>query len=99
MPNAGLPNQCVVSGLLAPSISVEGEMVAKRDLVIAGATVLTDSDAAPELKDIVIRDGKIAAIASSGEKYEQHGVVVDGRHRLVIPGLINAHYHSHDVLS
>ncbi len=74
-------------------------MVARRDLVIAGATVLTDSDAAPELKDIVIRDGKIAAIASSGEKYEQHGVVVDGRHRLVIPGLINAHYHSHDVLS
>ena len=30
---------------------------------------------------------------------EQHGVVVDGRHKLVIPGLINAHYHSHDVLS
>jgi 5-methylthioadenosine/S-adenosylhomocysteine deaminase len=74
-------------------------MVARRDLVIAGATVLTDPDAAPALKDIVVRDGKIAAIAAPGEKFEQHGVVVDGRHKLVISGLINAHYHSHDVLS
>jgi 5-methylthioadenosine/S-adenosylhomocysteine deaminase len=82
-----------------PSISVEGSMVARRDLVIVGGTVLTDPDAAPEPKDVVIREGKIAAVAARGEKFEQHGVVVDGRHKLVIPGLINAHYHSHDVLS
>jgi len=74
-------------------------MVARRDLVIVGGTVLTDPDAAPEPKDVVIREGKIAAVAARGEKFEQHGMVVDGRHKLVIPGLINAHYHSHDVLS
>src|SRR5580658_5390851 len=74
-------------------------MVARRDLVIASATVLTDPEAAPELKDIVIRDGKITAIAAPGQKSERHGTVVDGQRKLVIPGLINAHYHSHDVLS
>jgi len=61
--------------------------------------VLADSNAAPELKDIVVRDGKIAAILMPGEKAERRGAVIDGRRKLVIPGLINAHYHSHDVLS
>jgi cytosine/adenosine deaminase-related metal-dependent hydrolase len=74
-------------------------MVARRDLVVAGATVLTDPDAAPVLKDLFIRDGKIAAVAPPGEISDRPGPVVDGRDKLVIPGLINAHYHSHDVLS
>ena len=74
-------------------------MAAKRDLVIAGANVLTDPDTAPAFKDLFIKDGKIAAIAPPGELFEQGVEVVDGRHKLVIPGLINAHYHSHDVLS
>ena len=74
-------------------------MAAKRDLIVAGASVLTDPDAAPAFKDLFIKDGKIAAIASPDELFEQGAEVVDGRHKLVIPGLINAHYHSHDVLS
>ena len=74
-------------------------MAAKGDLVIAGASVLTDPDAAPAFKDLFIKDGKIAAITPPGELFEQGAEVVNGRHKLVIPGLINAHYHSHDVLS
>ena len=74
-------------------------MVAERELVIAGGAVLTDLDAAPEPRDIFIKDGKIAAITAPGEKLEPQTALVDGRHKLVIPGLINAHYHSHDVLS
>jgi 5-methylthioadenosine/S-adenosylhomocysteine deaminase len=74
-------------------------MAARRDLVIARASVLTDPDAAPAFKDLFIKDGKIAAIAPPGELFEQGVEVVNGRHKLVIPGLINAHYHSHDVLS
>ena len=73
--------------------------MANRELVVAGAMVLSDVDAAPELKDIYISGGKIASITSPGGDAGPRAVVVDGRRKLVIPGLINAHYHSHDVLS
>jgi 5-methylthioadenosine/S-adenosylhomocysteine deaminase len=74
-------------------------MITKRELVIAGAIVLSDFDAVPEPKDILIRDGKIVSIAQPAESIGRGAVVLDGRRKLVIPGLINAHYHSHDVLS
>jgi 5-methylthioadenosine/S-adenosylhomocysteine deaminase len=74
-------------------------MAAGRELIVAGATVLTDLDAAHERKDIVVSDGKIAAVTKSAETTNERAAVIDGRNKLVIPGLINAHYHSHDVLS
>ena len=51
--------------------------------------------AAPERKDILIRNGKIFALR---EKITPEGdlTVIDAAGRLVIPGLINAHLHSHD---
>jgi 5-methylthioadenosine/S-adenosylhomocysteine deaminase len=74
-------------------------MVAGRELIVAGATVLTDLDAAPERRDIFVSGGKIAAISTSANTASAGATVVDGRNKLAIPGLINAHYHSHDVLS
>ena len=80
-------------------VSLWGPMAAHRELVVAGATVLSDFAAAPQPKDIFIRDGRIVAIAAPAERIDRDAVIVDGRRKLAIPGLINAHYHSHDVLS
>jgi 5-methylthioadenosine/S-adenosylhomocysteine deaminase len=74
-------------------------MVAERKLVIAGAVVLTDPDAAPQRADILINGGRIAALTGPAATPDDSAAIVDGRGKLVIPGLINAHYHSHDVLA
>jgi 5-methylthioadenosine/S-adenosylhomocysteine deaminase len=74
-------------------------MASEREFVIAGATVLSDPDATPELKDIRIKEGKIAALSAPDMSGDHQLAIVDGRHKLAIPGLINAHYHSHDVLA
>src|SRR5271165_6629700 len=73
-------------------------MVAARKLVVARAKVLTDFAAVPELKDILIENGRIAAITSAQQEPQPDAKLLDGRGKLVIPGLVNAHYHSHDVL-
>ena len=51
-------------------------------------------------RDILILDDSIAAVGTGlDELARTHGAeVVDGRRWLALPGLVNAHYHSHDVL-
>jgi 5-methylthioadenosine/S-adenosylhomocysteine deaminase len=54
----------------------------------------------PPRADIAIAGDKIAGIAPSYRVGDAHGVdVIDARDHLVLPGFINAHYHSHDVLA
>jgi 5-methylthioadenosine/S-adenosylhomocysteine deaminase len=74
-------------------------MAREREFVITGAKVLSEPDAMPELKDIRIKDGKIAALSAPDMSSDHQLPIVNGRHKLAIPGLINAHYHSHDVLA
>ena len=70
-------------------------------IVRGGRAVLPDNDwHAPEAVDIAIAGPEIAAIAPSlaaaaGAPIEE----LDARGHLVLPGFINAHYHSHDVLA
>ncbi|MGH6771645.1 MAG: amidohydrolase family protein [Xanthobacteraceae bacterium] len=72
--------------------------MASNRLLIQGAQVYDhDGDVhKPRSADILIEDGEIVAVGaglpSAGSE------IIDGRNRLVIPGLINAHYHSHDTL-
>lgn len=47
-----------------------------------------------ETVDVQIRDGRIAAIAP---RLEVIGTVVDGRHKLLLPGFVNAHTHSSEM--
>ena len=50
----------------------------------------------PPVADILVENGTVAAVGpnlSAGDATE-----VDARNRLIVPGLINAHYHSHDTL-
>jgi 5-methylthioadenosine/S-adenosylhomocysteine deaminase len=51
----------------------------------------------PSIADIVIEGNKIAAVGA-GLTPEGPHATIDARGHLVLPGLINAHYHSHDVL-
>ncbi len=50
-------------------------------------------DADPFVGDILVQDGAIAAVAPSVEPPPQTRII-DARHRLVTPGLVNAHMHS-----
>jgi cytosine/adenosine deaminase-related metal-dependent hydrolase len=50
----------------------------------------------PQVADILIQDGNIAAV---GPQLSADGAdIIDATRKLVLPGLINAHYHSHDTL-
>jgi guanine deaminase len=53
--------------------------------------------------DILIRDGRIARCIdhddSRNEPPDNIETIIDGHQKLVIPGLVNAHYHSHDVMA
>src|SRR5215471_14561820 len=51
----------------------------------------------PRAADILIDGGDIVAVGPDLAVDGPHQVV-DATRRLVVPGLINAHYHSHDVL-
>lgn len=56
----------------------------------------------PRTADILIKGGLIdrvePGLAERLRGAEEPGTVIDARDRLVIPGFVNAHYHSHDVL-
>ena len=73
-------------------------------LIITGGSVYDhdgDTDQPPQA-DILVRDGRIAEVAQgladrlarAGERVES----IDAAGMLVLPGFVNAHYHSHDVL-
>lgn len=47
------------------------------------------------LKDIFIREGRIEAIITAGERRPE-GTIVEAAGCLVTPGLINSHHHSHE---
>src|SRR5262249_49735121 len=51
----------------------------------------------PAVADILIEDDKILSVGANLASDDVHEVI-DASGRLVVPGLINAHYHSHDVL-
>ena len=70
----------------------------QKKIVVRGGQVYDhDGDVhKPQIADILIEDGEIVAV---GPDLEADGAeIVDARDRLVVPGLINAHYHSHDTL-
>jgi cytosine/adenosine deaminase-related metal-dependent hydrolase len=67
--------------------------------VLAGARVYRhggDTDM-PAVADVLVREGKIAAIGPglTGEEHE----TIDLTGHLLVPGFVNGHYHSHDVLA
>jgi cytosine/adenosine deaminase-related metal-dependent hydrolase len=51
----------------------------------------------PAVADILIAGGDIVAVGPDLRPDEAHDVI-DASDKLIVPGLINAHYHSHDTL-
>src|SRR5215468_2008343 len=73
-------------------------MTSKRTLIRGGQVYNHDGDVhKPAVADILIEDDKIASVGAKLTSDAVHEVI-DASGRLVVPGLINAHYHSHDVL-
>ena len=73
-------------------------MTSKRTLIRGGQVYDHEGDVhKPALADILIEDDKIHSVGTDLAPEGAHEVI-DASGRLVVPGLINAHYHSHDVL-
>ena len=69
--------------------------MAKRSLVIRGGLLLDSGDAEARPADLLVRDGRIADIVAPGSDVPADCEVVDAADRLLVPGLVNAHTHSH----
>ena len=66
------------------------------DLVLVSARIWTGDPARPEAQALAIKHGRIVAIGSDADVARWKGpktVVVDGRGRRVVPGMIDCHTH------
>jgi 5-methylthioadenosine/S-adenosylhomocysteine deaminase len=66
--------------------------------VIRGGSVLQASGGAPP-RDILIEDGRIVAIDNPGFAVSENAEPIRADDRLLIPGLVNSHTHSHGALN
>ena len=81
--------------------------MAPKHLVIRGGLVLNPEAGQdiPEAQDILVVGDRIAEIVTAGAAFatpEDPSVkteTLDARERLIVPGFVNAHYHSYDVLA
>ena len=76
----------------------------ERTLLIRGARIYDhDSDIDdPPIRDILIVGSRIASVTAPGEDMEAKAVAtetIEASGKLIIPGFVNAHYHSYDVLA
>ena len=66
-------------------------------LVLAGGRLVDDPCGAESLSDILVENGRIAAVAPAGTIQAPAADRIDLRGGIVIPGLCNAHAHSHEL--
>jgi 5-methylthioadenosine/S-adenosylhomocysteine deaminase len=76
--------------------------VEKDILIVTGGYVLTcDSSNRGGRFDVLIRDGRIAGIAPDSAAFKAQNPsarVLDARGKLIVPGFVNAHFHSESLL-
>jgi cytosine/adenosine deaminase-related metal-dependent hydrolase len=70
-----------------------------RSHLIRGARLLDVATGAAPHRDLLVVDGTIADIAEPGAISAEQVQVFDATDRMVIPGLVNAHSHSHGSLA
>src|SRR4051812_39630031 len=75
-------------------------MAEPHDLLIANARVLHAGEDRIEACDILIKDGRIAALSPPATASREHAhEAIDAASGLVMPGLVNAHTHSPENLA
>lgn len=75
-------------------------MIKSTLLIRNGLVMLDDSDQhVPTRADILVEDGVIGAIGEDAVARAGSAQVLDATDKLISPGFINAHYHSHDTLA
>jgi cytosine/adenosine deaminase-related metal-dependent hydrolase len=69
-------------------------------LLVRGARVLDPlaPEPRPAVRDIAIEGDRITAVEPSGRIQAAGASIIDANDMLAIPGLVSAHYHSHDTL-
>lgn len=73
----------------------------ERPLLITNGLVVqgTEVDHRPVSADILVRDGTIVAIGANLAMDAPDAETLDATDRIVVPGFINTHYHSHDIFA
>jgi imidazolonepropionase-like amidohydrolase len=82
----------VLAALLVSAVTVCGAEPTGSTIVIRNATILTVSHGTMEQGDILIQDGKIAALGTS-VKAPADALVIDATGEFVMPGIIDCHSH------
>lgn len=67
--------------------------------VLRGGLIFDARRDRPECKDLLIEGGRIVAILEPGTPAGEQARTLDATNRLIIPGLVNGHTHSHFFLS
>ncbi|WP_213771772.1 amidohydrolase family protein [Bradyrhizobium sp. dw_78] len=70
-------------------------MKANEAVLLSGGLVLDPRSGKAERQDLLIEDGKIARIGASGTFAAIAAARHDASDRLIVPGFVNAHTHSH----
>lgn len=82
---------------------IEWRCVMTQPIVIRGARImLSDADPhQPPRRDVYVTDGRIARIVPPGEPVPlpPDAIVIEAADKMIVPGFVNAHYHSYDVLA
>ena len=63
-------------------------------IVIKDALLVSAATAEPRRADVVVELGRIRGLLDAGQADTRDARIVDGRDRLLMPGLVNAHTHS-----
>ena len=67
--------------------------------MLGGQNYGQDGQGRAALQDLLIEDGRIVAIENPGFGVSDDTELISASDRLLIPGLVNAHTHSHGALN